>query len=280
MLEAIDLRLDMSLSMSARIGDMNLPILEDQMKSVPMSIYLRGKETAFNFFLDSASVDRVALLENLSPVYYGSFVMITQKVELPAIRLIYQNISSVPSMILNRFYTLNGELLVEYRFHQSDLKNVSNLAKTLVSIGKDVRVTRIGKSRGVKNGLDEIDANFPLSVVRFRYKEEPTGDETIEWRGVSDPFGAVSYGSKATDNVMRIDFSKSAINPLFRILLKDQIQPVTYFEEYNGSAVKSTVIIPSLLTKSFLVRFFNFGQDMEGLQLEWIAPYSKVKEDL
>jgi hypothetical protein len=279
MLETIDRKLDMSFSMSARVRDLGFSFLGD-LESVPMSMYLHAKETSFNFFLDRASVEKSSLIRYYNPVYYGNFVIVSQKVELPVIRVMYQNISSVPSMILTRFYTFRGGLFVEYRFHSSDLKHVSNLTKVLISVGKDIRVTRICESVGVSSSLDDINAKLPLSVVQFSYGEENAGDYVTEWRGVSDPFGAVSYGKDGKRYEGRIDFSKSSISPLFRTLLKDQIQPVTYFEEHKKSFVKSTVFLPSLLTKSFLVRFFNLENSVNGLRLESIAPYAQVREDL
>ncbi|MCL4333642.1 MAG: hypothetical protein M1290_03350 [Candidatus Thermoplasmatota archaeon] len=280
MLDKIGNRLDMGLSITATIKDLDLPYIAGDLDSIPMSLYLHAKHTAFNFFLEREVADKNILLREYNPVYYGNFVMVTQKVALPVMRTLYQNIFSVPSMILDHFYMCKGELHVGYRFHNLDLERVTALAKTLISLGKDVSVSKVGRSRGLRTGLDDIDARLPLTVIQFKYEDKVTGEHISEWRGISDPFGSVSYGKDGLGKIEFLDFSESAISPLFRVLLKDQIQPVTYLEEHKGTSVKSTLFIPSLLTRSFLVRYFNLGEDVNGLQLEGISQYSEIREDL
>ncbi len=279
MFENIDGRLDMSLFMSTSLKNIDSSFFSGT-ESVPMSLHLHKGETAINFFIERGSKYSTELMKYYSHIVIGDYIMVTKKVELPVVRVLYENISSIGTMVFGGLYAKGEDLMIDYRFHNSDRSKVAEIVKLLVSLNTEFKIGGMGKSKGLRDKLSEIASRLPLTAVRFGYRDGGSENQILEWRGASDPYGAVSFGEDGKGKIAKLDISKSVIAPFLRSILKDQIQPAGYFEEHIKGRVHALSILPSFLVKPFLLRMFDKAESSGGIEIESIEPFEEVRESL
>ncbi len=279
MLENIDGRLDMSLFMSTSLRNIDSSLFSGT-GSIPMSLHLHRGETAINFFIERGSKDSRELIKYYNHIEMGDYIMVTRKVELPVVRVLYENISAIGTMVFGGLYARDDDLIVDYRFNSSDKPKVAEIVRLLVSLNTEFKIRRMGKSVGLKRKLSEIASRLPLTAVKFGYRDGGFADQILEWRGVSDPYGAVSYGKDGKGKIAKVDISKSVISPFLRSILKDQIQPAGYFEEHDKGRVHAICILPSFLVKPFLLRMFDKAESSGGIKIESIEPFEEAIDNL
>ncbi len=279
MLANLDRRLDMSLCFSTPLGSSKLPFLNEN-EPISLDMHFHKDSTFLNFFVEKSALGDYEIYNYYNPVLFGNFVMIAQKFDLRELRIIHENIASIPSMVMGGLYTSKGNMMVDFRFHNSDKQKVADVVKLLVSINAGISVTEMGRSDGIRAKLDEIDPRAPLTVVKFSYGEEGNNDYVWEWRGKVDPLGAVSYGADASGDIGRLDISNTPIAPHLRSIIKDQIPVPGYFENHHSGRVQSLAIVPSFLTEHFLIRFFDKTEKISDIRLESIETYREARENL
>ncbi len=279
MLANLDRRLDMSLCFSTPLGSSKLPFLNEN-EPIPLDMHFHKDSTFLNFFVEKSALGEYEIYNYYNPVLFGNFMMIAQKFVLRELRIIHEKIASIPSMVLGGLYTIKGNMIVDFRFHNSDTQKVADMVKLLVSINAGISVTKMGRSDGIRAKLDEIDPRAPLTVVKFSYGEEGNHDYVWEWKGIVDPLGAISYGADASGYIGRLDISNTPIAPLLRSIVRDQIPVPAYFENHHSGRVQSLAIVPTFLTVPFLIRFFDKTEKVSDIRLESIETYGEARKDL
>lgn len=277
MLQEIDRRLNSSFSISTGLSSFVLTsVVGDE--PVPVNFYIRKEEMYLDFFVKQIPQKNSIFIETLSPVQMGDVTILTEKVSIPVLRIFYEDVISIPSLVLGGLFTHKGKLLFDYRFHVTDKPNVVNLLKKLVSIDADIKILWMNKSEGLMQKLDEIDSRMPLTAVAFNYKEKSERSNIVEWKRIpGEPYGAISYEMIGKKKTNHFDMSEESTAPLLDSLLKDHIPLAAHIEQHNKTNVKCITLVPTILVKAFLVRFFGSMENVVGLQIDTIKPYSEVK---
>ncbi len=279
MLDSLNGRLDMSLFGLIPIGGYEVPFLNYE-ENIPMDIHFYEDKMFFNYFVERVPNELYEIYRDYNPIKLGNWMMLSQSVDTPELKTIKKKISAIPTMVMGGLYRRREHMAVDFRFHNSDLDKVEELVKFIVSLDTDATITRLGKSSGLKTVLDGIDKRAPLTAIRFSYREKGKKKFLSEWRGISDPTGAVIYGLKGEGSVGRLDISDSPPAPLLKAILRDQIPLVGFFEGHSDGRASSIVLVPTFLTQAFLIRFFEKMEKVEGLLLESVEKYGAVKDDL
>jgi hypothetical protein len=269
----------MSLYISVPLGTSGPPFSNDK-DPIPMDLHFHKRGVYFDFLVERTSASVYELYNYYNPIIYGNHVLLAQKIEWPELSTLRKIVTSIPTFILGGLYTHKGRVMMDFRFHGSDVQNVLGLVKFVVSINVDVRVPYMGKSEGLKAKLSEIQTRAPMSVVKFSYRDDSNKNYVLEWRGITGPSSAVSFGEDGEGEIGPLDISKAPILPLLLSLIRDQIPIVGYFENHKGGMVNSMVILPSCLTKAFLVRYFELTRKLREIKLQSVESYGTVMDSL
>ncbi len=269
----------MSLYISVPLGTSGPPFSNDK-DPIPMDLHFHRKDVYFDFFVERTSASVYEFYRYYSPIIYGNHVLLAQKIQWPELSTLRKIVTSIPTFILGGLYTHKGRVMMDFRFHNSDVQNVIDLMKFTVSINADVRVAYMGKSEGLRVKLNEIQTRAQMSVVKFSYRDDSDENYVFEWRGITGPSAAVSYGEDGMGEIGALDISRTSIQPLLLALIRDQIPTVGYFENHKGGMVNSMFILPSFLTKAFLVRYFELTGKLRGVQLQSIESYGIERDSL
>ena len=276
MLNTIDRGLEMALYLSIPLGTSGPPF-SDENEQVPMDLHFSAKELYYHFFVKESLRNYYEIYKYFNPIHFGNFVLLEQRVEVPELVPIRKNISSIPTIVLGGLFSQKGNVMMDFRFHKSDIQRVGELVRLLVSINEDIKIVKMEQSEGLRAKYEEMETRSPMTVVEFSYVDERDSDRILEWKGIVDPKGAVSYSLDGTGEVSRMDVSNAPIMPLLLSVLRDRIPVVGYFEKRKRSEVHSMMILPTFLVKHFLVRYFNETKNLAGINLLKIESYSNVK---
>ena len=279
MLDILDRKLDMSLYFSSPIQDPGPPFPEGR-SQVPMDLHVHEGSMYFDFFVDRKMGTDYDFYKYYNPIIYGGYVLIAQRIEWPELDKVRRTITSIPTFVLGGLYTQENRVMMDFRFHNSDLQKVEGLVKVIASINADVRISYLGRSGGLLSKLGEMEGRARMSVARFYYGDDSGMDDVIEWKGIAEPYAAVSYGRDGKGEVKRVDISSTPIMPFLMTLIRDQIPIVGYFEHRRNGAVDSTAIFPSFLVKPFLVRYFEKTGALKGIRLQYVESYEDVKDSI
>lgn len=276
MLNTIDRGLEMALYLSIPLGTSGPPF-SDENEQVPMDLHFSAKELYYDFFVKESLRNYYEIYKYFNPIHFGNFVLLEQRVEVPELVPIRKNISSIPTIVLGGLFSQKGNVMMDFRFHKSDIQRVGELVRLLVSINEDIKIVKMEQSEGLRAKYEEMETRSPMTVVEFSYVDERDSDRILEWKGIVDPKGAVSYSLDGTGEVSRMDVSNAPIMPLLLSVLRDRIPVVGYFEKRGRGEVHSMMILPTFLVKHFLVRYFNETKNLAGINLLKIESYSNVK---
>lgn len=277
MLPNIDNRLDMSFCLSTPLNSYVLSSIAKE-NPVPISVHLHGDRMYFNFFISRLSVKDRMLIETLNPVTIGEITVITEEIENIILRTIYESVNSFPTIANGELYTKNGDLFTSYRFHSSDMTNVSRLLRKIVSLDTNVHNLRMGHSKGLTKVLDDIDSRIPLTTVTFSCEGASEKEFVIEWKNIEgDPFGALFYDIKNKKSIKTFDMSKYPSRPLIAAVLKDHIPLASHLEYHDTKRVKCITTVPTWLLKPFLVRLYESIGEIDNLKVESIEQYREAR---
>ena len=279
MLKTIDRGLEMALYLSIPLSTSGPPF-SDENEQVPMDLHFNAKELYYDFFVKESSRNYYEIYKYYNPIHFGNFVLLAQRVELPELVPIRKNIYSIPTIVLGGLFTQKGNVMMDFRFHKSDIQRVGEFVRLLVSINEDIKIIKMEQSEGIRVKYEEMETRSPMTVVEFSYVDERYSDRILEWKGIVDPTGAVSYSLDGAGEVSHVDVSNTPIMPLLLSVFRDQIPVVGYFENRKKSEVHSMMILPTFLAKHFLVRYFNETKNIAGINLLNIESYSNVKNSL
>jgi hypothetical protein len=269
----------MSLYLSAPLPTSGPPFLEYK-DPIPMDIHFHKGDVYFDFFVNRTLATDYEFYRYYNPIIYGNYVLLAERIEWPELDQIRGEITSIPTFILGGLYTHKGRVMIDFRFHNSDLQRVVGLVKMLVSISTDVRVTYMGKSDGLRAKLNEMQTRAQMSVARFTYADDSDKNYMMEWKGITEQRAAVSYGEGGKGETGRLDISRAPIEPLLLTLIRDQLPIVGYFENHDRGKVNSIAIFPSFLAKPFLVRYFELTENLKDIRLEYVESYGDVRDTI
>lgn len=95
-----------------------------------MYIFVEMGHTSI-FFINQMSVKEQTLIETLKPVMIGNVTVITEEIDNPVLRTIYENVNLFPPIANAELYANRGDLFTSYRFHSSDTANICELLRKL-----------------------------------------------------------------------------------------------------------------------------------------------------
>ena len=279
MLNTIDRGLEMALYLSIPLGTSGSLFL-DENEQVPMGLHFSAKDIYYDFFVKESLRNYYELYQYYNPIHFGDFVLLAQRVELPMLVPIRKKIYSIPTIVMGGLFSQKGNVMMDFRFHKSDIKRVGELVRLLVSINEDIKIIKMEQSEGLRAKYEEMETRSPMSVVEFSYVDERDSDRILEWKGIVDPTGAISYSLDGAGEVSNVDISNAPITPLLLSVLRDRIPVAGYFENRKKGEVHSMMILPTFMAKHFLVRYFNETKNIAGINLLKIDSYCNVKNSL
>ena len=280
MIYDINKRLDMTFSLSTPLNSYVLStIVKDN--QVPINVFTNGNDMYFSFFLSQVSPTDRALLETFNPVLLGDIVEITEKIDNPVIRVVSEKTNLASTLANGELYTKGRGVYTSFRFHSSQLKEVGNLIKAVISLYENIDEIRMVHSEGIIKVLDEINRRIPLSAVTFAFSKSSSKKFALEWRNIlRDPFGGILYDLEEDGKVENYDMLKEPTSKLLKALDKDHIPLASHLEFHNSDTVKSITHVPSFLLKPFLVRLYENTDSLEGFKILSIENYLEEKETL
>ena len=280
MIYDINKRLDMTFSLSTPLNSYVLStIVKDN--QVPINVFTNGNDMYFSFFLSRVSPTDRALLETFNPVLLGDIVEITEKIDNPVIRAVSENTNLASTLANGELFTKGRGVYTSFRFHSSQLKEVGNLLKAVISLYENIDEIRMVHSEGIIKVLDEINTRIPLSAVTFAFTKSSSKKFALEWRNIlKDPFGGILYDLEKDGKVENYDMLKEPTSKFLRALDKDHIPLASHLEFHGSDTVKSITHVPSFLLKPFLVRLYENTDSLEGFKILSIENYLEERERL
>ncbi|MEM0155101.1 MAG: hypothetical protein QW597_00650 [Thermoplasmataceae archaeon] len=169
--------------------------------------------------------------------------------------LLLNELSGISSVYLEPMYLKEGNLAIDFKFHNSDLKKVSELVLDAVSISNtniSVKLNYIGPSRNVREALNTISSHFMLYAVSFACKP-PERNKRAE----DNPLG-LKY-----TRFLRFPTEEENLHGIYRISgTPVSMNGVTIISESEGiyEAVTSNDVLMELSLKSNALPLARFSE--------------------
>lgn len=96
-----------------------------------------------------------------------SYYSITERVDSIDGMKSIAKLLEMPSVAINNTYLQGGELFVDFRFHSSKLHDINEVIIEAAELNSDFRIVKMAHSRSLREKMEEISNQMPLSVVTF-----------------------------------------------------------------------------------------------------------------
>lgn len=207
----------------------------------------------------------------------------------------------VPSFIVNRADMSKGFLNIYARFHNSRLREVSDLLAEYTLDSKNSRINWLGPSMGIISILELINSTYPLSVVSYRIPSDGQNDgiskvmkdtELIaEVRNNLTRDGKVSsilytdhgFNNKQIgllpisekDGIYQLEVPYSFANLVREKANKLHILRTRYFIKSNGDSLEFIVFLPSNNVYEYYTMLYEIAREnRHGIMVSALMPYS------
>ena len=93
--------------------------------------------------------------------------------------LLFEDLVAIPSVVINYKIFMAGTHIINFRFHSSNLDQVTNFMSRAFSAFKNFEITFFGKTKGVRNIFAELNRILPLYYLSLTVHVPDTDIELV-----------------------------------------------------------------------------------------------------
>ncbi|MHB1441098.1 MAG: hypothetical protein ACYCSO_10250 [Cuniculiplasma sp.] len=300
LIKEIDRKLDMYLILKVRQESEFFAAISDLELKLPSFIYDKdGKTWLSTYFPKNLKIPKVNLIINKFKASerektYVVDTMIENQNELSII----DKLVEIPSLIINGSDVYGGFLNVYARFHSSQLEKVSELLARYTSTSKNARIEWLGPSPGIMKIMDDINKEYPLSVVTY---STPINREDIHVREIpSSPkilcevkssgamkgdINLVVSTDMPVEDLIPIDLSENLyqmeLRSPFPFIVRNKaniqhIIRIAYFGKLQNGKIEVTVFLPTDFLYEFYSILYEVADETDNkVIVKTVIPYSQ-----
>jgi hypothetical protein len=296
----IDKTLDMYLELRVRQDTEFFRATADLEMKLPVFIYDKGGRTWLStYFPKNSKIQKLNLLLNKfnASEREMSYVVdspISDEKEL----ILIDRLVEIPSLIINGSDMKDGFLNVYARFHSSQIEKVSALLSCYATNSKNARIGWLGPSPGIMKLMDDINVDYPLSIVTY---VTPINREDIHAREIPDSpriIAEVKSSGAAKGDINTIVFCDMPVEDLevidssshlyqmelrspFPFLVRNRaneqhIMRVAYFGKLQSGKIEVTVFLPTDVLYEFYKILYQVAEETKNeVIVKYLIPYSE-----
>lgn len=219
---------------------------------------------------------------------------------------VIDRLMDVPSFIINRSDMSGGFLNIYARFHSNFLEEISRLLSEYTRDTENSRISILGPSPGLMKVTENMDREYPLSIVRYRVPLEK-GDSVVS-RIMDEPgilcevsnnrnrngmtttilycdhpidgkFDGVETISRE-DGVYQMDVMNSFHNMVREAANRRHIMRSRYFIRPIGTNLELTVLLPTVSVQDYYSIVFDLARKTENnVVINYVIPFSREAWD-
>ena len=220
---------------------------------------------------------------------------------------IIDKLCNLPSFVVSRADISKGFLNVYGRFHHSYMKEVSTLLSQYTEDKENARVEWIGPIPGLMKIMDDINYEYPVSLLTYNIKLTQEGQDlrdvlyepgTIgELRNSEEKNGlmkAIVYTNhritreieglipvSEDDFIYEFSYTNELLKEIRVIANNNHIMRIRYFIRESEEKLKASVFVPTASVYEFSSIIFDLARAYEGkIEVENLMPYSSDVWDL
>lgn len=243
-----------------------LPVfIFDEDEKVFMNTYFPKSQIIRNLELVTRKFEAVELEDS-----YVTTTRINNVKDLAIIR----KLLDIPSMMLNRSDMSHGFLNLYFRFHSSELAEVSDLLSEYTADKKNSRVDWLGPSPGIVDILDLINSQYPVSVVTYEV-EVPSEDEPLHSLLNQDILAEVKVSASEKGHFRAVLYTKGQL----KTPLPPGVSNISVIDGVYGFSLSSELLslVKEASNDAHIVRMRFFAKPHDGkLQVTVFLPSSQV----
>ena len=163
-------RIDMRCILAVKQSSGLFSITAMSEEQIPAYAFNDNGKTFLQLFIhkDSAETRKLsAILSRPDMVEKKSYYSVTERVNNVKEMKILSELLEISSVVMNNTYLMGDELFLDFRYHHSRKDRVNSALSSLIGVSDNVRIVKLGRSEGLRERMEEIDRETPLTMVQF-----------------------------------------------------------------------------------------------------------------
>jgi hypothetical protein len=242
------------------------------------SMFIRKDLVELRFYIASADENnremRILLETSRARKVDGVWIIYTNSKHFPELESLKELIK-LDSVVMDYFLLKDGLFHVNFRFHSSDLRKVSNLLLGFSnSLGAEFQIEYLGKNEGLMSIISKLNRVDPLSYLSFEGVipeneksplNNPVGDQWIrEIRYISDSEqissiysmeGKVKSPSSVKElgpHIYEATTKNQVINDISKKSIEKGVPTICRIQAIKGKTFTMEYVIPSYYQSHFM----------------------------
>ncbi len=185
-------------------------------------------------------------------------------------------VASIKSVIIDSVQLKSGKIHLNFRFHESDLRNVSDLVLSTISGHNTATLEFLGRSKGIYHDLFRIARDMDIAAIDIKMSdgEKIFGDPLLSppWTRVRRHFASgdhemryIYYSESGTelknenlhtisreDSLYELVASGDLIKFVNSKVANEKIIRFGILDHFDGKSLKTRFVLPKILVQSYL----------------------------
>ena len=295
----IDRKIGYMLSVSMVQSHPLIPVMEKEFGDVPLHSDRIGSESYIDLFVQGEKAMRFEpMVSSYDHVMRGDLLTVKLKSEeMSTVSGIMDRILGIGTVLPRSLYLAGGRIRAEYRFHASDLHNVTMLAGDILQMRNGMEIVDLGPDPGGIAALDAVNDRISLSVVGF--DTDLPGE--IKSAGITEAFFEVNSEHRMKDALKSIavcpsshvpgswqpvpgesglyhaDISAPFINMVRNSANEAHIPRAGTIMKVTGGILRAFAFMPRSLLREYLGILFSASGKLPGshFSLSYVGDYRK-----
>ncbi|EQD47767.1 hypothetical protein B1B_12177, partial [mine drainage metagenome] len=172
----VDGKLDMTISISAEQKNPLISMINRDYQTVPLNLDAFGGHSYIDLFLGSGGGRQIESIAASYPVIRIDDVRIVRMdlEEVQVVSAVVRDLLSIDSVCPSGFYLEGNRINLDFRFHHSELRKVSDIVGKIVLLENHVQITDLGTGRGGIASINRINERVKLSVISYEVALTPS----------------------------------------------------------------------------------------------------------
>ncbi|MHB8396814.1 MAG: hypothetical protein ACYDAZ_06680 [Thermoplasmataceae archaeon] len=181
----VDRRIDIRCILAVRQNSDLFSITAMSEEQIPAYAFNENGKTFLQLFFhkDSGEMRKLsAILSRPDIVEKKSYYSVTERVNNIKEMRILAELLEISSVVINNTYLVGDELFLDFRYHHSRKDKVNSVLSSLIGVSDNVRIVKLGRSSGLRERMEEIDRETPLTMVQFSVpvpKDSPSMEQIV-----------------------------------------------------------------------------------------------------
>ncbi|MEM0155441.1 MAG: hypothetical protein QW597_02410 [Thermoplasmataceae archaeon] len=276
-----------------------IPLVEKEFGEVPLHLDRTNGEEFIDLFIQGEKARHIeSIVGAYSHLMRGDLLTIKLKSsEMGAVSDIIEKILSVKTIIPSSIYLSNSRVRADYRFHVSDLGQISSLAGEILSLMNNMEIVALGPDPGGIQALNAVNRRIPLSFVSF---ETDLPGEIVK-SGMKDAFFEVNYSHSEREKMKALaittesnvpaswrsvsqgsglyaaDIDSPLVNRVRNDANERHIPRAATIMKINGDKLRASAFLPKALLREYLEMLYVASRKVpdSSFRLSSVRDYSQ-----